>query len=279
MARSVADAALLLQVISGPDPRALKVIREPAPDGISRLEDGVKNVRIGWTPDFGHLKADPRAVAAAEAAVRALADAGAEVVPLGETIPHPWGDGSSMRPLQEVMARGGYPMDPVGEVPDASEAEQWLIECSVRGVTCWEIPEFRLFLDEHRSLLTPPLRITQENRSKPGQMPTQDELRAVFDRVLTKHEVLCTPTMATIAPLAPDGWAAPYDNSYMGSDFTFVANSMGTPAITVPCGLVDGLPVGLQIIGPRGGEAIVLRVARAAEAAMALALRPPAIST
>ena len=76
--------------------------------------------------------------------------------------------------------------------------------------------------------------------------------------VFATHDVLCSPTMATVAPVAPPGWATPYADSYMGTNFTFIANSTGCPAASVPCGLVDGLPVGLQIIGPPGDEATVL---------------------
>ena len=85
--------------------------------------------------------------------------------------------------------------------------------------------------------------------------------------VFATHDVLCSPTMATVAPVAPPGWATPYADSYMGTNFTFIANSTGCPAASVPCGLVDGLPVGLQIIGPPGDEATVLRVCHAIEAA------------
>jgi aspartyl-tRNA(Asn)/glutamyl-tRNA(Gln) amidotransferase subunit A len=51
----------------------------------------------------------------------------------------------------------------------------------------------------------------------------------------------------------------------MGTDYTFIANALHLPAVTLPCGLVRGLPVGFQIIGRTGDEAKVLRVARALE--------------
>jgi len=84
--------------------------------------------------------------------------------------------------------------------------------------------------------------------------------------------------MATVAPVAPDGWATPYADAYMGTNFTFVANSTGCPAASVPCGLVDGLPVGLQIIGPPGDEAMVLRACHAVEAALPALGRPDSIA-
>jgi Asp-tRNA(Asn)/Glu-tRNA(Gln) amidotransferase A subunit family amidase len=69
--------------------------------------------------------------------------------------------------------------------------------------------------------------------------------------------------MATVAPTAPSGWASPYADNYMGTNFTFIANSTGCSAASVPCGFVDGLPVGMQIMAPPGDEATVLRLAKA----------------
>ncbi len=69
--------------------------------------------------------------------------------------------------------------------------------------------------------------------------------------------------MSTVAPTAPPGWATPYADHYMGTNFTFIANATGCPAVSIPCGLVDGLPVGLQVIGRPGDEGTVLRVCQA----------------
>ena len=63
---------------------------------------------------------------------------------------------------------------------------------------------------------------------------------------------------------------------YLNDVCTLPVNIAGLPGISVPCGLVDGLPVGLQIIGRPFDEATVLRVARAYERAAGLGvLRPP----
>jgi len=96
-------------------------------------------------------------------------------------------------------------------------------------------------------------------------------MQTAFDAALDGAEVLCAPTMATVAPIAPRGWATPYDDPYMGTNFTFLANALGCTAASVPCGLVDGMPVGLQIIGRPDAEATVLRVARAYEHAQPFA--------
>ena len=61
---------------------------------------------------------------------------------------------------------------------------------------------------------------------------------------------------------------------YLVDVFTIPSDLSGTPAISIPCGLSDGLPVGFQIMGPLLGEATVLRVARAVEEAVAFDARP-----
>lgn len=277
MARTVRDAALVLQVISGPDPRISRSIQAPPPDGLTGLEAGVRGMRIAWTPDFGRLKPDPAVVAAAETAAHALAGAGAEIGMVTERIPHPWGDGNLMADLQKAVAQGGYEINPVGAVPDVPMAEKWLIESSVKAIPCFELPQIKEFLAAHSGLLAPPHRLMGRYPPQTRGLPSAEELIAQLDRIFTRHDVICTPTMITVAPPIPAGWASPYDNPYMGTDFTFIANTAGYPAATVPCGLVRGMPVGFQVLGPWGSEATILRVVRAVEAAMPRFGLPPVI--
>jgi Asp-tRNA(Asn)/Glu-tRNA(Gln) amidotransferase A subunit family amidase len=96
--------------------------------------------------------------------------------------------------------------------------------------------------------------------------------------------VLLTPTIDQIAPVIPDDWSYPYAAREAGPaeairqyvKYTMRVNLAGCCAASVPCGFVDGMPVGLQVIGRSGEEAIVLRVARALEGIMPWAqIRPP----
>jgi aspartyl-tRNA(Asn)/glutamyl-tRNA(Gln) amidotransferase subunit A len=64
---------------------------------------------------------------------------------------------------------------------------------------------------------------------------------------------------------------------YLSDVYTIPANLAGIPGLSVPCGLVDGLPVGLQILGPHWGEAAVLRAGHALEGALALDMVPPMV--
>ena len=85
--------------------------------------------------------------------------------------------------------------------------------------------------------------------------------------VVCTHDLLLSPTVQAVAPTAvlwSERWPS-RAHDYLC--FTMMFNWVGWPALTVPCGLVDGLPVGLQIVGPPGSDALVLRAAQAFHAA------------
>jgi aspartyl-tRNA(Asn)/glutamyl-tRNA(Gln) amidotransferase subunit A len=95
-----------------------------------------------------------------------------------------------------------------------------------------------------------------------------------FDRVFGQVDALVCPTSPIVA--FPMGARSDPLSMYACDVLTLPVNLAGLPGISVPCGLSEGLPVGLQVIGPRFAEARVLRVARAYERATAWrAERPP----
>ena len=79
MSRTVKDSAILLQVLSGHDPRDPMSLKAPVPDFVSGLNDGVKGLKIGWTPDFGYAPVDPEVLRISEAAARNFESLGATV--------------------------------------------------------------------------------------------------------------------------------------------------------------------------------------------------------
>ena len=79
MSRTVKDSAILLQVLSGHDARDPMSLKAPVPDFVSGLNDGVKGLRIGWTPDFGYAPVDPEVLRISEAAARNFESLGATV--------------------------------------------------------------------------------------------------------------------------------------------------------------------------------------------------------
>ena len=271
--RDVADIAVLQQVIAGPDPRDALAITQPAPDVVTALDSGVDAFRIAWSPDFGRIPVDPRIAAAGRDALETAATAGAVVEEISSRLEHPWGDGALLADLQAAVAAGTWNLDcDDADIPDTSTEQQWMWPVFGSEVPLTATPEFRALCTRYRHLLTPPSQITYQASSAPvmtsAQLPTAEELKSAMNAVFAAHDVICSPTMATVAPVAPAGWATPYADPYMGTNFTFIANSTGCPAASVPCGLVDGLPVGLQVIGRPGDEATVLRVCRVLEAAL-----------
>jgi len=96
-------------------------------------------------------------------------------------------------------------------------------------------------------------------------------VRRVVSELFGRVDVLLTPTVPVPAPIlgeeTTDVSGKPYDTRSLLTRFTSPFNALGLPSLSVPCGFVDHLPVGLQVIGPPLGEATVLRVGMAYERA------------
>jgi aspartyl-tRNA(Asn)/glutamyl-tRNA(Gln) amidotransferase subunit A len=145
---------------------------------------------------------------------------------------------------------------------------------------CRTIPEDR------RRLMDPGiLRVIElGGRVSLTEYMTAADQRAVLGRTMRlfheRYDLLLTPTLAVPAfavdRLAPDGYGG---NEWVSwTPFTYPFNLTGQPAATVPCGFTkDGLPIGLQIVGPMYGDAEVLRAAYAYQAAHPLTDRRPPI--
>jgi aspartyl-tRNA(Asn)/glutamyl-tRNA(Gln) amidotransferase subunit A len=102
-------------------------------------------------------------------------------------------------------------------------------------------------------------------------------IKADFDQAFQRFDALITPTSPTVAFRLGEKTDDPLA-MYLSDVCTLPVNMAGLPGISLPCGFSDGLPVGLQIIGPALGEAAVLRVARAYEQATPWHTRRPALA-
>jgi len=266
MARTVADAALLQQVIAGFDPNVPDSIGDDSPYLLSTLENGVDELNIAWSPDFGRIMVEPGIVAAAETAMVALVASGAKVTRITELIPHPWGDGAFMGGAVEAARSSGHPdLLTFEDLPISGFDEADIAVTTVDGSGYFKAPSVQALFRQWGALMTPPQHLMALHMNPAAPQATAAELRDVMDRIFSSSDVLCSPTTTIVAPLVPPGWASPYPDPYHGTYFTFIANATGRPAISVPCGLAAGMPAGLQIIGKPGDEATIFRVARAIE--------------
>jgi aspartyl-tRNA(Asn)/glutamyl-tRNA(Gln) amidotransferase subunit A len=241
LTRTVTDAALMLSVISGADQRDMTAWNTPAPDFRVGLDDGVRGLRIAWSPRLGYVKKlDPEVEAAAAKAAQVFADLGAIVE---ETDP------GFAEPYAMIMAIwGGVSATIVDAIPDKERAKLDASFATMaeggRGVS----------LADYLAAVT-----------------ARQDLAIAMERFHDKYDLLLTPQMPI--PALEAGRVTPADGSYGDnwinwSPYTYPFNLTQQPAASVPCGLTsDGLPIGLQIVGPSRHDHRVLRAARALESA------------
>lgn len=236
----VEDAALIMSVIGGPDARDPSAIERPNPDFMQLLGQGMSGSRVAWTPDFGRIPTlDGRVVEGVAAAVSKFADAGAEI------------EMPSLR------------------LPDNTWDVFWALNASAAGDMLSGLSK------EHFDLLTPPLQALLDKINSFGPMTASSEVVALekraglqewADSVFEKYDLICSPTTNMIAPVIPGGWEQPYAHplfaEQISTPFTHIANILGLPAASIPCGFVDGMPIGMQVIARRHDDVKVLQAAR-----------------
>lgn len=280
-ARNVTDAALALQAIAGSDPLDTTSATLPVEDYLSRLEDGVKGLRIGLSPDYFQItypdtETDEyvqRPVAAEfEAAVRRAAglleSMGAEIV---EDVPMP-------------NTRYGIPaFFVISRVEAASNLHRYDgVKYGYR--TDQPVHDLHEMYRKTRAEgfgPQPKLRILMGMYVSAAQYSAQYYQRALRVRTLIRRDfeqafdpkgkyrlhALLTPTTPTTAFSV----GSVYGNSVMmqyADQLTVPANHAGVPGITIPGGMADdGLPIGIQLLGPDFSEATLLRIGRAFETA------------
>ncbi|MEI8145613.1 MAG: amidase [Alphaproteobacteria bacterium] len=247
LAPTVPEVAALLSILSGPDARDPMAWNTPAPDFASGLEDGVRGLRVAYSPRLGRVtKIDPAVEAAVKAAVNIFEDLGAQVEevdpPIGDPCPLAW----EIWNAGAALVLNGFPEEAQAAM------DPGLVECGISGRSTSAATLIDALLYRRTSFVI---------------------AMAEFHQ---KYDLLLTPTMPTGAiplgaDLPPPGFAGVAEWSGAWTDwcpFTPPFNVTQQPAGTVPCGLDgDGLPIGLQIVGPKRGDALVLRAMRAYESA------------
>lgn len=246
LTRTVTDAAHLLSIIAQPDSRDPTAWNVPAPDYRWGLDGGIKGLRVAWSPTLGFAtQIDPDVAHVTAYAARAFADLGAIVDEVDPGLADPIDILTTLWTAGAALALRAYEPDS-WSLCDAGLVQSAQRGVSVSGADVVEaLTRKRLALSNH------------------------------LDALFSKYDLLLTPQMPTAAipvgsDMPPPGFAGVEDwgaNWTNWSPFTYPINIAQLPAISVPCGFTrDGLPVGLQIVGPLRSDALVLRAARAFEA-------------
>jgi aspartyl-tRNA(Asn)/glutamyl-tRNA(Gln) amidotransferase subunit A len=234
---SVADAALMMNVLKRPDARDWTSLPYDPSDYTVGLDDGIRGLRIAFSPALGYAKVDPEVAGAVAAAVAQLQALGAHVEAVDPGIDDP---------LEIATGLWFFGMFTIWS--GLAEAQRELVDPDFRaqaelGATCSALDVQRLTI--RRIALGSHLR-----------------------QFMTRWDLLVTPAVAVPAFEARPAGHSPMDPAAMlgWTPFTYPFNLTQQPACTIPCGLTRaGLPIGLQIVGPMFGDALVLRAARAYE--------------
>jgi Asp-tRNA(Asn)/Glu-tRNA(Gln) amidotransferase A subunit family amidase len=246
MTRTVRDAALMLNTIAGYDPRDRNSFPTGNPDYLAGIGDGIAGLRVAWSSNLGSGTVVPEVLAAAEGAAQRFAELGCSVE---EGTPAVGEFNRAWFLLFYGAVAAGLASQPAG----------------------WEEKI------DHGLLET----IREARKASGIEVAQAYQTRAavyeVIRRFFERYDLLLTPSW----PGAP--WAIGFDFDPTASNpaqLTQLFNMTGQPAATVPCGWsADGLPLGLQIVGRRHEDALVLRAAAAFEALAPWVGKRPTIDT
>ncbi|MGE0802699.1 MAG: amidase [Lautropia sp.] len=249
LARQVRDAATVLEIIARPDPRDAMALPW-RPDSLTRdLERGLSGRRIALSLTLGYA---PKVDAEITAAFLRVADLLAE---LGATV---------------------EAADP--DIDDPIDAYLVLLQAGYRQA-------LQHLSDGRKALLSPTMtEILADARALTLEdyLGAQARCQDLARRLLAFHQrfdLLLTPTVAAPAFDAHRSYPAAFEaflNRRTWTPYTSLFNLTQQPAISIPMGLTgSGLPMGLHIAAPRGGDALVLRAAYALESVLAFDPRPP----
>ncbi len=234
MTRTVRDAAMMLDVMAGPDPSDRHSLAK-APSFVEDIEGGIAGLRVAWSLDLGYATVDPEIAELTTVAARKFEQLGCHVEEAHPGLADPW----EIIDILFAMGQAGVVANRLDEVgPLLDQGRLRLIERALD----WSAVDI------------------QQAMSRRDEY--WDGVRTFFET----YDLLLTPTCPVAAFQAGIDFPPEIDGvamSYLSwTPFTYPFNLTGQPSASVPCGFtVDGLPAGLQITGRWRDDAAVLRAA------------------
>ena len=254
LARTVGDAALMLQVMAGPDPRDLRALLDsPADYQAACTQTDLRDLRLAWSPDLGYATVASPVLANAQRALKALGDHGAQIE---------------------------------AATPQTLSPFDIFTPIFLAGF----VATYGDLYDTHGDLLTPYVRRAIETGRKVDAVTVVrayahlERFRAQMRDFFRRYDLLITP--ATAVPPFPHGVfvkeieGKPALRFWGATPFSVAFNLTLQPAASIPSGwTADGLPTALQIVGRFGEESTVLRAAAALEESLPWADRYPPLAS
>jgi aspartyl-tRNA(Asn)/glutamyl-tRNA(Gln) amidotransferase subunit A len=238
----MADVVEALGVAVGPEPSDLRSLPSPEASWLAALDDPRPPAKVAWSPTLGYATVDRQVMAACERAVGVLADLGAEV--------------------SEV--KSVFDDDPFSLWISITQACNHRAIGHLRGTEAWERvePALRNSVEEG------------ERRSARQLIEALDECHRLNWRLVQLFrgvQLLVTPTCAGPPPRSGQPGTIDGQPTRDWVQFTYPFNMTRSPAASVCAGFTDdGLPIGIQLVGPQQADLVVIRAAAALERALGL---------
>ena len=241
MTRTVADAALFLSVMAGPDPIEHMSLTESPPDYPRLLGEDYSLPKIAFSPDLGHARVDSQVASLVSEAATVFSNLGCSV----EEVNPPFG------PLGPELGRFFWS---VHELAHTQYLDEWEEQMDPGLVACIKAGGGHS-AGEYLAMRARKLAYVQQ-----------------IHEFMQGYDLLLTPAGSVAAfpadQLHPADWPQHPWDWLSWAEFSYPFNMSGNPAASIPCGFTtDGLPVGVQLVGKRTDELTVMRAAAAYESA------------
>jgi aspartyl-tRNA(Asn)/glutamyl-tRNA(Gln) amidotransferase subunit A len=272
---TVSDVALLMNIISGNDPKDSTSVPSPVPDYLANIENPIKGLRLGIAKEY-QLAAgmDPQVKSAIDAAIKKYQEMGAELVDI--SLPHTeYGiaayyviapcEASSNLARYDGVHFGHRTKEPVKDIIELFSKS--------RGEGFGEEVQRRIMIGTYA------LSAGYASKYYLQALKMRTLIKQDFDRAFEKCDAVICPTSPTPAFKAGEKTGDPLQ-MYLCDVFTVTCNIAGIAGLSMPCGFTTAdkpLPIGLQLLGPTFGEEKLLRMARMYEAATDWHKRRPVI--
>lgn len=254
LAGTVSDVALLLQVIAGHDEYDGTSARQAVPDYMAALNGDIRGTRIGVVDEY-MAYAEPTVLTRIHEAIDMLKSRGAVVETV--SLPHTRYVPATYQAIMAAEASSSLARyDGIRYGHRSNFATKSVVDLTARSRGEGFGPEVK------RRVLLGTYILLKENQAQYFYKAQQlrQIIKREFDEALQKFDLLLMPAAPT--PAFPLGSRLDPQEMYRADLCTPALNLAGVPGISLPCGFVDGLPVGLQLVGRPFAEEVLLRVAK-----------------
>lgn len=268
LTKDVTDAALLLEIIAGHDPLDSTSVARPVPPYSEMLGGGVRGLKVGVPAEWFGEGIDPRVAATVGEAIEELRRLGAEIREVH--LPH-----------SDYALPAYYLIAPAEASANLARYDGVRYGLRAKNATdIWSMfsqtRELGFGPEVKRRIMLGTYALSagyyEAYYKKAQQVRTL--IKEDFDRAFTDVDVIAGPVSPTVAFRIGERVDNPLA-MYLADIYTLSLNLAGLPGMSVPCGFVDNLPVGLQLVAPAFEEPLLLRVGYAYEQATAWHTRHP----